>query len=99
MRNAELSTIQQLLCQIKYIFKWGEKGVPLHSSLDQGEVQIRTQGQRLFVDLGATANENVASRKIGGKAHKFAKVADRHEFCSRCLGAGRPGLCLACQNF
>src|ERR1700749_2846701 len=60
MENLELGRVAQFFDEFKAIFERGKERIALNLALDESEIEIGTQRQRLRVNLAAPANENLA---------------------------------------
>jgi hypothetical protein len=61
MKDFQVRGISDFLRQHKAFFKRGKKRVAFHLPFDQSQIEIRTKRQCLFVDLGASTDENIGA--------------------------------------
>ena len=68
VQNLELRAVEDFFGQLELILEGRKQRVALDDALHEGQVQVRTQRQRLLIKLRAAANEDVAPGQggIGG---------------------------------
>ena len=60
MSNFEIRPLQKVHHLLKVVFKWWKERIAIHEPLDERKVKVGTKRQNLFVNLRATADENLA---------------------------------------
>src|SRR5207249_777544 len=75
MQNLKLRFFADFFRQLKLVFERREESVAGHEPFDQREIQIGTKRQRLLIDLGAAANEDLAPSQVGQRCVQLAQVA------------------------
>ena len=63
MQDLEIVSFHELPGQLKLLFKRREEGIPIDGSFNQSQIEVRTQRQRLPINLSAAANENLPADK------------------------------------
>src|ERR1035437_8666051 len=74
VQNLELRRVADFFNQLETLFKRWKESVALDLAFDERQIQIRTQRQRLRVNLRAAANENLT---VARQRLQFLKTANR----------------------
>src|SRR6266487_1481281 len=74
MQNLEFGTLENFRSQIEAVLKRRKERVTLDHPLDEREVEIRTERQRLLINLRAAANENLAPGHCGIRGIELAQI-------------------------
>jgi hypothetical protein len=61
MQDFETGGVEQFDDEFEGVLERGEEGIALNVTLDQCEIQVGTQWQRLLVNLSAAADEDLAA--------------------------------------
>ena len=76
MQDFELRRVPDFLRQHKLILERGEENVARHGALDQREVKVGTQRQRLRIDLRAATDEDFTA--IIQRGQRFQRMDRLH---------------------